>query len=152
ELIRYTLRSPVDALRRPLYTLADLKSLQDWTLEREFRRVPRGIDVTRFGGMVKGYEIRPDPDQLEGFGVTLEQLENAIASSNGNVGGDYLVQGHTAMNVRGVGLLGGGQDPMQQVVAFPNAFTATEYLRSEEERRLREIRDIVVTSVNNKPV
>src|SRR5262249_35144669 len=65
ELVRYTLKNPTDALGRPLYTLADLKALQDWVLEREFRRVPGIIDVTGFGGMVKRYEVRPDPAALQ---------------------------------------------------------------------------------------
>jgi heavy metal efflux system protein len=56
ELIRYTLRSPLDAGGQPVYTLSDLKALQDWTLERIFRRVPRIADVVSFGGTVKRYE------------------------------------------------------------------------------------------------
>jgi cobalt-zinc-cadmium resistance protein CzcA len=153
ELIRYTLDSPRDPLRRDVYSLSDLKALQDWTLEREFRRVPRIIDVTSFGGTVKRYEVRPDPDRLRRFGITLQQLQNAIANSNANVGGDTLAQGHTAMNVRGVGLIGGGQDPAQHVLAMndpPRA--AAAYLRAEEERRLKEIREIVIASVNNRPI
>src|SRR5437870_1227135 len=75
ELLRYTLSSPTDALGRELYTLNDLKALQDWTLEREFRRVPRVADVTSFGGTVKRYELRPDPDRLRRYGITLRQLQ-----------------------------------------------------------------------------
>src|SRR5262249_54994959 len=69
-----------------------------------------------------------------------------------NVGGDYLVQGHNALNVRGVGLIGGGEDPLQRVLGLKDPRTASTYLRSEDERRLREIRDIVIASVNNVPV
>jgi Cu/Ag efflux pump CusA len=65
ELMRYTLQGPRDPRGRSLYTLQDLKSLEDWTLEREFKRVPRVIDVTSFGGLVKRYEIRPDPRSVE---------------------------------------------------------------------------------------
>src|SRR5262249_47005815 len=99
ELLRYTLDSP-RAGQHESYALRDLKTLQDWTLERTFRRVPRIADVVGFGGTVKRYEIRPDPDRLKRYGITLQQLQNAIASSNGNVGGDMLVQGGLAMNVR----------------------------------------------------
>jgi cobalt-zinc-cadmium resistance protein CzcA len=113
ELIRYTLSSPKDALGRDIYTLNDLKALQDWTLERQLRRVPRIIDVVGFGGTVKRYEVHPDPDRLKMYGITLAQLQNAIASSNANVGGDYIFQGPAVLNVRGIGLIGGGQDPMQ---------------------------------------
>ncbi len=207
ELIRYTLSNPKDALNRPLYSLNDLKALQDWTLVREFRRVPRIADVVSFGGTVKRYEIQPDPDRLRQYGITLQQVQNAIANNNANVGGDYLFQGSTVLNIRGVGLIGGGQDPMQSkevlgqelaelekaLANSPNlpeaerrrflgvlrgekvspplsegeqkrlrrlrqlagpraAEKAVRYLRGEEERRLRQLRDSVITSVNNVPV
>jgi cobalt-zinc-cadmium resistance protein CzcA len=152
ELMRYTLDSPRDALGREFYTLNDLKALQDWTLEREFRRVPRIADVSSFGGTVKRYEIRPDPDRLKRYGITLAQLQNAISNSNANVGGDILREGPNAMNVRGVGLIGGGQDPMQSILALKDAREAARHLRDEDERRLREIRDIIITSVNNVPI
>jgi cobalt-zinc-cadmium resistance protein CzcA len=173
EIFRYTLSNPRDDLGRELkiYTPADIKNLQDWTLEREFRRVPRIADVTSSGGMVKRYEIHPDPFLLKRYNITLAQLQNAISNSNVNAGADIVVQGDTAANVRGFGLIGGGQDPMQakQVLQDPlqapevvavraknprlaagrAAARAAAYLRSEEERRIREIRDTVITSVNN---
>ena len=74
EIYRYVLRNPVDDQGRPIYSLTDLKSLQDWTLQREFRRVPRIADVVSFGGAVKRYEIQPDPDRLRRFDITLDQL------------------------------------------------------------------------------
>jgi heavy metal efflux system protein len=152
EIFRYTLTIPKDALGRDIYTLNDLKALQDWTLERAFRRIPRIADVTSSGGAVKRYEILPDPERLKQYGITLQQLQNAIASSNSNVGGDYLRQGHTVLNVRGVGLLGGGEDPVQQVLGLKDPREAAATLRAEEERRVREIRRIVIASVNNVPV
>ena len=66
---------------RDIYTLNDLKALQDWTLEREFRRVPRIADITSFGGTVKRYEIHPDPDRLRRYGITLA----AIAERRGQL-------------------------------------------------------------------
>ena len=45
------------------------------------------------------------------YGITLDKLQNAIQNSNANVGGDYLVEGENVLNVRGIGLIGGGQDP-----------------------------------------
>ncbi len=152
EIFRYTLSNPRDALGRGLYTLNDLKSLQDWVLDREFRRVPRIAAVTSSGGSVKRYEVQPDPDRLKRYGITLGQLQNAIASGNGNVGGDYLKQGAIVLNVRGIGLLGGGQDPAMQVAGIKDPTQAAARLRAEEARRLREIRKIVITSVNNVPV
>src|SRR5215471_19629303 len=64
EILRYTLSSPKDPLGRPYYTLADLKALQDYTLQRELLRVQRIAGVTGAGGTIKRYEIHPDPDRL----------------------------------------------------------------------------------------
>ena len=61
EIFRYTIKNPKDAAGKPIYSHNDLKSLQDWTLERLFRRLPRIIDVTSFGATTKRYEIHPDP-------------------------------------------------------------------------------------------
>jgi cobalt-zinc-cadmium resistance protein CzcA len=154
EIYRYSLLSPKDALGRDIYTLNDLKALQDWTLERQFRRIPRIVDITSYGGTVKRYEIRPDPDKLSRYGISLQQLQNAIGNANSNTGGDYLFQGATVENVRGIGLIGGGLDPMKSKRLFeakdPQA--ASDFLRLEENRRLQEIRNIVVTSVNNHAI
>jgi cobalt-zinc-cadmium resistance protein CzcA len=112
ELMRYTLDCPTDALGRDVYSLNDLKALEDWTIERQLKRVPRIIDVSGFGGTVKRYEVHPDPDRLAMYGVTLQQLQTALTNSNLNVGADLLTQGPNAMNIRGIGLIGGGRDPM----------------------------------------
>ncbi len=118
EIYRYTLNSPKDSAGNPIYTLNDLKALQDWVLEREFRRVPRIVDITSFGGTVKRYEIHPDPDRMKGFQISLNQLQAALGNANGNVGGDYVIEGSVAMNVRGVGLFGSGQDPVNRVLGM----------------------------------
>jgi cobalt-zinc-cadmium resistance protein CzcA len=152
EIYRYTLRSPKDRFGQDIYTLNDLKSLQDWVLEREFRRVPRIADITSSGGTVKRYEIHPDPDRLRRYGVTLQQVQSALASSNQNTGGDYLVKGHTVLSIRSVGLLGGGQDPALEVLGMKDPEKAAAHLRAEENRRIHEIRQIVIASVNNVPV
>src|SRR5262249_25961658 len=118
EIYRYTLRSPRDGAGNDIYTLNDLKALQDWVLEREFRRVPRIVDVSSSGGMGKRYEIHPDPDRLRRYGITLAQVQAAISNANANVGGDYVIQGHVALNVRSFGLFGGGLDPAQLVLGM----------------------------------
>ncbi|MGQ0634872.1 MAG: efflux RND transporter permease subunit [Planctomycetaceae bacterium] len=152
EIYRYTLTCPRDALGREIYTLNDLKSLQDWTLKREFLRIPGVAGVVSCGGTVKRYEIQPDPQRLKEYGITLKQLEDAIAASNANVGGNYIVLGGNVQVVRGIGLLGGGEDPMVQALAQPDAQSAARWLRDAEKRRLREIRDIVVATNNNVPI
>jgi heavy metal efflux system protein len=154
EIYRYSLASPKDALGRDVYTLNDLKALQDWTLERTFRRLPRIADITSFGGTVKRYEIHPDPDRLKRYGITLAQLQSAVANCNANVGGDYLFQGPVVQNVRSIGLIGGGLDPMQsqQLFAAKDVREAANFLRAEDNRRIHEIRSVVIASVNNVPV
>jgi cobalt-zinc-cadmium resistance protein CzcA len=152
EIYRYTLKSPKDQYGNDIYTLNDLKALQDWVLEREFRRVPRIMDVSSTGGTVKRYEVHPDPDRLRRYGVTLQQLQSALANSNQNVGGDYLTKGHTVLSVRSVGLIGGGEDPVLQVLDLKDPVQAAARLREEENRRIHEIRQVVIASVNNVPV
>src|SRR5207245_4308584 len=118
EIYRYILKVPKDASGRETYTLNDLKALQDWVLEREFRIVPRIVDVTSFGGTVRRYEVQPDPDRLRRYGITLAQLQTALANSNATVGGDYVNQGQVALTVRSVGLFGGGTDPVNKVLGL----------------------------------
>ncbi len=152
EIFRYVIKVPKDKSGREIYTLNDVKAMQDWVLEREFRTVPRIVDITSFGGTIKRYEVEPDPDRLRRYGVTLSQLQNTLANSNATVGGDYLNQGQVAVTVRSVGLFGGGLDPVNKVLALKDPATAASILRAEELRRIREIRGLVVTSVNNQPI
>ena len=152
EIMRFTLTSPKDASGKEIYTLNDLKSLLDFTLERRFRRVPRIIDMGSYGGTMKRYEIHPDPDRLRRYGISLAELENAVAQANRNVGGQYINQGQTVQVVRGLGLIGMGLDPMEGAMALSDPVAAATFLRQEENRRIREIREIVVASVNNVPI
>ncbi len=154
EILRYTLKSPKDALGRDVYNLSDLKAQQDWGLERQFRRVPRIIDIVSGGGTVKRYEVQPDPERMVRYGITLDKLQNAIQNSNANVGGDYLSEGENVLNVRGIGLIGGGQDPARsaEVLLEKNPAKAASVLRADEERRIQRIRQIVITSINNLPI
>ncbi len=97
--------------------LSDLKSLQDWKLQREFKRVPGVIDVTAFGGTTKEYHVDLDPGALISYGVSLAQVEDALKKSNANVGGNYLTIGSQSHNIRGLGLIGGLEDIENIVVA-----------------------------------
>ncbi len=152
EIFRYVIKVPRDASGKEVYTLNDIKAMQDWVLEREFRQVPRIVDVSSFGGTVRRYEVQPDPDRLRRYGITLDQLQKALANANATVGGDYLSQGQIAMTVRSVGLIGGGVDPVNKVLGAKTPSAAAATLRAEEIRRVREIRALVITSVNNQPI
>ena len=152
EIFRYTIKTPKNVLGQEIYSVNDVKSLQDWFLEREFRRVPRIIDVTSSGGTIKRYEVHPDPERLKRFGITLQQLQSAVANSNANTGGDVLIRGRTNVMVRSVGTFGGGQDPIVRTLVMKRPEEAAALLRAEEQRRLREIRSVVITSINNVPI
>jgi len=96
EIYRYTVRG-----NRPL---TELKALEDWVVEPGFRTVPGVADVVSFGGQVKQYQVDLEPAQLRAYGVTLPQVEQAIAQANANTGGGYLAHGYEKQVVRGVGL------------------------------------------------
>jgi cobalt-zinc-cadmium resistance protein CzcA len=87
------------------YSLRDLKTAEDWVLERQFKQVPGVIDVVSFGGETKQYHVSVDPLRMRAYRVKLDGLVHAIQSANQNVGGQRLVMGEQAYAVRGVGLL-----------------------------------------------
>jgi len=99
EIYRYRLVGP------PNYSVLDLKTLQDWVLNRRFKAVPGVIDVTSWGGRTKTYELQVDFNKLVANGLTLPQLLQAISNSNVNVGGNTLNIGSQSAVVRGVGLI-----------------------------------------------
>src|SRR5262249_24315556 len=79
-------------------------------------------------------------------------LRGALTNCTANVGGDYVNQGQVAMTVRSVGLFGGGKDPVDKVLGLNNPLAAASILRAEEMRRVRDIRSLVITSVNNESI
>jgi cobalt-zinc-cadmium resistance protein CzcA len=109
EVFRYIVRGKG-------YTIRDLKTAQDWVLERQFRRVPGVIDVTSFGGETKQYHVEVDPYRLRGQGVTLSQITNSLPNANQNVGGQRLTLGEQSYDVRGLGLFRSIHDIEQTVI------------------------------------
>jgi heavy metal efflux system protein len=99
------------------YTVRDLKTAEDWVLERQFKQVPGVIDVVSFGGETKQYHVGVDPYRLKGQNVTLSALISSIQNGNQNVGGQRLVIGEQSYNVRGIGLIRGVHDIEEVVVA-----------------------------------
>lgn len=100
EIYMYTLQS-----RNPQYDLMELKSLEDWVLEKQFRSVPDVVDVSSFGGTTREYQVRIDPYKLVAFGLSLGQVEQQLANNNVNAGGSFLELGLQQVNVREVGLI-----------------------------------------------
>src|SRR5271165_5472858 len=118
EIYRYRVVGPSG------FSVTDLKTIQDWILERRFKAVPGVIDVTGWGGKTKTYDITVDLDKLHAYGLTLPQVLQVLNNSNINVGGQTVNFGSQAAIVRGVGLI----------------------------HSMDQIRDTMITSVNAAPV
>lgn len=117
EIYRYTLQSKIRDTR-------ELKTLQDWVVDRQLRSVPGVADVVSFGGETKAYEIKVDPGKLSNLGITPLDVYNAVTKSNINIGGDVININNQAYVVRGIGLL----------------------------NDINEIKNIIVQNVNGIPV
>ncbi|TCQ00879.1 cobalt-zinc-cadmium resistance protein CzcA [Sphingomonas sp. PP-F2F-A104-K0414] len=99
EIFRYKITAPKG------YSVMDLKTLQDWVLQRRFKRIPGVIDVTGWGGKLRTYDVVIDNDRLAAHNVTVSQVLAALAKSDGNVGGQTINFGAQAAIVRGIGLI-----------------------------------------------
>ena len=117
EIFRYTLSSNSKSVK-------DLKTLQDWVIERQFLGVPGVGDVVSFGGEVKTYEIKVNPQKLALYGITPLDVYTAASKSNINVGGDVIVDNSQSYVVRGIGLL----------------------------NNVEEIGNIILTNINGTPI
>jgi cobalt-zinc-cadmium resistance protein CzcA len=100
QIYFYTLASS-----NPKYDLMELKSLQDWVLEKQFKSVPNVVDVVSFGGLTREYQVRVNPNKLISYGLSLSQVEQALAANNTNAGGSFIEHGQQAFNIRAIGLM-----------------------------------------------
>ena len=105
QIFWYTVKST-----NPSYDLMAVKSLEDWTLEKQFKSVPNVVDVSSFGGMTREYQVQVDPAKLISFGLTIGQVETSLANNNVNAGGSFVESGLQQINVRAVGLFTSVQD------------------------------------------
>ncbi len=99
QIYWYTLEST-----NPMYDTMALKSIEDWTLEKNLRTVPGVVDVSSFGGPTREYQVVLDPAKLVSYGLTIAQVKQALAANNTNAGGSFIEQGAQQINVREVGL------------------------------------------------
>jgi cobalt-zinc-cadmium resistance protein CzcA len=99
EIYRYTLKAPKD------FPLTELKALEDFVVERQYRTVPGVADVNGFGGPTKQYQVLIDPAKLKAYNLTLPQVYTALSNSNQNAGGGYIEHGQELYIVRGLGYL-----------------------------------------------
>jgi heavy metal efflux system protein len=114
EVLRYRLRGDGQST-------TELRTLQDWVVERALRQVPGIADVVTMGGYIKQYEVQPDLDRMRAYGLSFQQLLDALERGNSNAGGSYVAQGVQQYAIRGIGLLRSAEDIGTIVVATRNA-------------------------------
>ncbi|PIT83547.1 efflux RND transporter permease subunit [Limnohabitans sp. 15K] len=114
EIMRYRLRGDGQST-------TELRTLQDWVVERALRQVPGVADVVAMGGFIKQYEVQPDMEKLRAHKLTLQNLLEALGRGNANAGGSYVAQGLQQFAIRGIGLLRSPEEIGQVVVATRNA-------------------------------
>src|SRR5580693_1652338 len=115
QIYWYTLRST-----NPKYDLMDLKTIEDWTLEKQFKSVPNVVDVSSFGGITREYQVRVDPNALVSHGLSIGQVEQQLANNNANAGGSFVEAGLQQINVRVQGLFRNVADIEQTAILTKN--------------------------------
>jgi cobalt-zinc-cadmium resistance protein CzcA len=100
QIYFFTLRSS-----NPQYDVMELKSIEDWVIEKNFKAVPNVVDVASFGGPTREYQVRVDPNKLISYGLSLAQVEQQLTSNNINAGGSFIEAGLQQVNIREVGLV-----------------------------------------------
>ncbi len=132
EILRYRVVGP------PGYSVTDLKTIEDWMLERRFKAVPGVVDVNGWGGKTKTYEVTINQDKLMHYGLTIPQVLAALNNANINVGGQTVNFGAQAAVVRGLGLIHSLDDIRDTMVAQNSGAPV-------------RIRDVATVSVGNQP-
>jgi cobalt-zinc-cadmium resistance protein CzcA len=111
QIYFFTLRST-----NPRYDVMELKSLEDWVVEKAFKSVPNVVDVASFGGPTREYQVRLDPNKLIDYGLSIAQVENQLTNNNTNAGGSFIESGLQQIDVREVGLVNDVHDIENTVI------------------------------------
>src|SRR5215469_1083658 len=117
QIYFFTLKST-----NPMYDVMDLKSIQDWVIEKNFKAVSNVVDVASFGGPTREYQVRVDPNKLVAHGLSLAQIEQQLTNSNANAGGSFIEAGLQQINIRAVGLVRNVSD-IENTVLFTKTGT-----------------------------
>jgi cobalt-zinc-cadmium resistance protein CzcA len=128
EIYRYTLDAP------PGMPIADVRALQDWVIRPSLRMVKGVADVSSFGGLIKQYQVNVNPYALKKYGVTLNDVSQALTNSSANVGGGLLRRGDEALVVRGQGLFNSLDDIARVVVSAKDGKTV----------QVRDVAEVVI--------
>jgi cobalt-zinc-cadmium resistance protein CzcA len=111
QIYWYTLRST-----NPRYDLMELRSIEDWTLLKQFKSISNVVDVSDFGGTEREYQVKVDPNKLVSYGLSIGQVEQQLSNNNNNAGGSFINLGMQQMNVRELGQFKSVQDIEQTVL------------------------------------
>jgi cobalt-zinc-cadmium resistance protein CzcA len=131
EVYRYSLASDRTS---PM----ELRSIQDWTVDRYLRMTPGVADIVTFGGFIKQYEVNLNPVRMAAYGVQMQQIVTALGRGNANAGGSYIERGEQQYIVRGIGLLRSIDDINDVVVAEHNGVPVL-------------IRDVATVNIGSMP-
>ena len=115
QIMFYTLQST-----NPKYDVMEMKTLNEWYVVNQLKTVPNVVDVNPFGGPTREYQVQIDPSRLVSYGLSLSQVEQALAANNTNAGGGFIERGEQALNVRAVGLMQTTNDIAATVVKVQN--------------------------------
>jgi cobalt-zinc-cadmium resistance protein CzcA len=115
QIMFYTLKST-----NPKYDVMELKSLNDWVVRNQLKSVPNVVEINIFGGPTREYQVQLEPGKLVSYGLSLSQVEQALAANNTNAGGGFIERGQQALNVRAVGLMTNTDDVGATVVKVVN--------------------------------
>src|SRR5580700_6587812 len=111
QIYFFTLKST-----NPEYDVMDLKSIEDWVIEKNLKAVPNVVDVSSFGGPTREYQVRIDPNKLISYGLSLVQVEQQLTNNNANAGGSFIESGLQQLNIREVGLVRNVRDIENTVI------------------------------------
>jgi cobalt-zinc-cadmium resistance protein CzcA len=104
----------------PAYDVMELKSIEDWVVEKNFKAVPNIVDVASFGGPTREYQVRVDPTKLISYGLSIAQVEQQLSANNANAGGSFIEAGLQQINIREVGLVKNVHDIENTVILTKN--------------------------------
>jgi cobalt-zinc-cadmium resistance protein CzcA len=111
QIYFYTIES-----KNPEIDVMEVKAIEDWTLEKQFKQVSGVVDVSSLGGETKEYQVRLNPDKLVSYGLSIAQVEQQLTNNNTNAGGSFIVAGAQQINVQAVGLVSKVQDIENTVI------------------------------------
>jgi cobalt-zinc-cadmium resistance protein CzcA len=118
QIYFYTLQST-----NPEYDVMNVKSLEDWVVDKNLKSVPGVVDNSPFGGPTREYQVRLDPDKLVSYGLSIAQVEQQLTNNNANAGGSFIEAGQQQINIREVGQVRNIQD-IENTVVLTKAGTA----------------------------